>query len=170
MMSTTYGKVESPDFWTIVVIAVIVFVGFFTAPFWYNFALGDTAYEPHPEIAAAAGNECIMPIEEIRVEHMELLDDWRDEAIREGKRNRVDLSRGARLKTKSLSNTCLGCHTDREAFCSQCHEYAGVETKSTIFGIELHNEVYCWDCHVDSETGKRPPPPEGGDLRREGRE
>ena len=167
---TSYGKVESPDFWTVVVIALVVFLGFFLAPIWYNRAFGDPTYQPEPEIAPTAGSECILPTDEIRVEHMELLDLWRNEAVREAKRNRVDLSRGARLKARSLTNTCLGCHNDKAAFCSQCHEYAGVETESTVFGIALHNEVYCWDCHVDSETGKRPVTDTAVRERREGSE
>ncbi|HUL36575.1 MAG TPA: hypothetical protein VLW47_02740, partial [Thermodesulfobacteriota bacterium] len=35
----------------------------------------------------------------------------------------------------SLSRTCMNCHKDKEEFCDQCHNYAGVTNK-------------CWDCHI----------------------
>ena len=39
----------------------------------------------------------------------------------------------------SLTNTCLGCHSNKAQFCDQCHNY-------------LEVTPYCWDCHVDPIT------------------
>lgn len=127
------------DAWK-VVIGVVIFLGFFTFPIWYNLALGQQDWN-EPTIAAGAGSECIMERSKIRVEHMELLDDWRDEAVREAHRFRPNVQ--GTHRNKSLTKTCMGCHTDREEFCGRCHTFVGVEG-------ELFSEVYCWDCHVDS--------------------
>jgi hypothetical protein len=125
------------DFWKVLV-GLAIFVGFFTTPFWYMQVWGNPDDEPEPEIdRAVAGTECVLPLEEIRVRHMELIDDWRNEVVREGNRMREDLERAPRFPEKSLTNTCLGCHTDRVAFCDSCHNYVG-------------EKPYCWDCHVDS--------------------
>lgn len=35
----------------------------------------------------------------------------------------------------SLQNTCMKCHSNKEEFCDQCHNYANVSP-------------FCWDCHV----------------------
>ena len=132
-------SVTAPDFGIVFGIATVVFLGFFTSPIWYSAAFGEANYTPQPQIAEAAGDECIMDRDLIRVEHMELLDDWRDETVRETKRMRVDTARGGRFREKSLTKTCLGCHTEPENFCDVCHDYAG-------------EDPYCWDCHVDANT------------------
>ncbi len=137
------GKLP-PDFYVAVLPIVIVFLAWFTSPFWANAAVGQVVWNV-ALLAAGAGSVCIMDTADIRVEHMELLDDWRDEAIREGHRGRKNLDRGARFRHKSLTKTCLGCHTDREAFCDRCHEY-------------VDKDPYCWDCHVNSGKAPRPGP------------
>ena len=38
--------------------------------------------------------------------------------------------------TMSLTGTCLSCHSNRDTFCTACHDYANVEPT-------------CWDCHVE---------------------
>lgn len=159
------GKLP-PDFALVVVPALLIFLGLFTSPVWYNAAFGQTEWE-EPVVAASAGDECVLPAAEMRFEHMELLDDWRDEVVREhtrfrdealqnGKRVHVEIERATGFREKSLTNTCLGCHTDRESFCDRCHGYAG-------------EDPYCWDCHV--ESGKAPRRSASRDSeRREGSE
>lgn len=92
------------------------------------------------DVSHARGEETPESYEErrliARTEHMELLDDWRDEVVREGKRLRLGMHAGDARATKSLSNTCLDCHTNQAEFCDRCHDNAGVAP-------------YCWDCHVD---------------------
>jgi hypothetical protein len=77
--------------------------------------------------------------EYMRTEHMQLVMDWRDEAVRE--MDRVYVSEDGRRFNKSMTGTCLGCHTDKAAFCDRCHDYLGVKP-------------YCWDCHVVPEEGR----------------
>jgi len=53
----------------------------------------------------------------------------------------------------NLHKTCMGCHTSRNRFCNQCHDYNDVVPP-------------CWDCHFapsevvkgqKSEVGVQPP-------------
>ena len=64
---------------------------------------------------------------------MDLLNDWRDEVIRG--HDRFFEGPDGSIMEKSLTNTCLSCHTDKDKFCDQCHDYAGVVP-------------YCWECHI----------------------
>ncbi len=72
----------------------------------------------------------------MRDSHMKLLIQWRDQVVRENKR----LYKGSDEKTHtmSLTNTCLNCHSNKEQFCDQCHNYVGVTPT-------------CWNCHIIPE-------------------
>jgi hypothetical protein len=63
---------------------------------------------------------------------MQLLDQWRDEVSREGKREPITV--GGVAYEKSLMNGCMNCHSDKKKFCDECHVYTAVKP-------------YCWDCH-----------------------
>ncbi len=111
---------------------IIIFLVLFTSPFWTN--LGSSSYE-RPKLALPAGEkECIEPVEYMRAEHMTLLDTWRDEALREGKRTYV--ASNGKVWTISLQNTCMSCHANKAEFCDKCHDSNSVSP-------------YCWDCHVE---------------------
>ena len=111
------------------VIAFLILIG---TPFWYNLATGKSGHRP--EIVKPAGQKsCVMDGAYMRAYHMDLLNDWRDEYVREGKLYH-ELPGGKRV-LKSLSSTCLDCHKNKSEFCDRCHGYAGVDP-------------YCWDCHV----------------------
>jgi hypothetical protein len=111
-------------------IGLIIFIAIVTFPFWYN--LGRAA--PVPELAKAKGEMCVLPAEEMKTEHMKLLDVWRDTVVREG--NRIYVNSSGKEFEMSLTNTCLDCHAEKAEFCDKCHNYASVSP-------------YCWDCHVD---------------------
>jgi len=64
---------------------------------------------------------------------MDLLNEWRDQVVRENDRYEIG-SDGVRFE-RSLSNTCLNCHVNKDKFCDKCHDYMGVQP-------------YCWDCHL----------------------
>ena len=116
-------------------IAVIAF----TAPFWLN--LGSSTYT-YPELAVPAekdGTKCIESKEWMRANHMTMLNQWRDEAIREGKRTYI--ATDGKEWTISLQNTCQQCHADKAEFCDKCHTANDVAP-------------YCWDCHVAPEENK----------------
>ena len=102
-------------------------------PFWNRlFAAGD-ATAPELELPADA-SQCVEATEYMTANHMDLLNRWRDAVVREGGRE-YTASSGEKY-VMSLTGTCLGCHTSREAFCTRCHDYANVEPT-------------CWDCHLE---------------------
>lgn len=110
---------------------IVIFVGLFTFPFWSN--LLTPKYE-RPQLALPANQkECIEPAEYMRAEHMHILDVWRDQALREGKRAYV--ASNGKVWDISLQNTCMKCHANKADFCDKCHNSNSVSP-------------YCWDCHV----------------------
>ena len=64
---------------------------------------------------------------------MQLLNLWRDEALR--KENRTYVSSTGKKWEISLQKTCLKCHNNTTDFCDKCH---------------ISNSVYpyCWTCHI----------------------
>ena len=117
-----------------------IFLVLVTFPFWFGAASGKADYRPDPQLAPGLqGKTCVEPKAFMRSYHMDLLDDWRDEAVRDGER--IHVGHDGQAHDKSLTNTCLKCHSNKEQFCDQCHNYLGVSP-------------YCWDCHV--ETKGRP--------------
>lgn len=109
---------------------LIIFVLFITIPIWYNH--GDAGNAPTPELPKDVKN-CVLPVEEIRATHMSLLNEWRDDVLREGKRETFELE--GKQYQKSLMLTCMDCHKSKKKFCDTCHDYASVKP-------------YCWDCHI----------------------
>ncbi|HWR58042.1 MAG TPA: sulfate reduction electron transfer complex DsrMKJOP subunit DsrJ [Thermodesulfovibrionales bacterium] len=119
-----------------IILGMIVFVGIFTFPFVYN--IGKANVRPDPKIDTPAINElkekkCVESKEFMRAEHMKMLNDWRDSAVRDGARRYVN-SEGKEF-TISLQNTCMHCHSNKKQFCDQCHNYMAVTP-------------YCWTCHI----------------------
>lgn len=116
-----------------IIIGLIIFAGLLTFPFLYN--KGTTPPAPQPELTAMAkqAGKCVESKDYMKSSHMELLNTWRDEAIREGKRT-YTASDGKTYRI-SLQNTCMECHANKAKFCDQCHNYAEVTP-------------YCWDCHL----------------------
>jgi len=110
---------------------LIIFVCLGTFAIWYG--SGDTKHVPKPEKPAGYTN-CVKPTEFMKQSHMVLLNQWRDEVLREGKREQVKAGDG-KMYEKSLQNGCMHCHTSKEKFCDECHNYASVKP-------------YCWDCHM----------------------
>lgn len=111
--------------------------GFFIialSPWWWNLITGGAVAAPEPELTAKAreAKYCVEPTEYMRTGHMRLLDSWREEVVRQGRRTYIS-SRG-RSFDMSLTNTCLDCHDNKAKFCDACHNYASVRP-------------YCWDCH-----------------------
>ena len=122
-----------------VIPGIIVFAGLFPAPFWINML--SSSHEEVKVVLPAepvtffgeARSECVEPREWMAANHMELLLEWRDQALREGKRIYV-ASDGKKWET-SLQNTCMACHSNKADFCDKCHNANSVNP-------------YCWDCHV----------------------
>ena len=121
-----------------VITGLVIFVLFAGFPFWKNLA-GSPESLPELKIPAEAGDHCVEDRDFMRQKHMKLLDNWRNEVVRENKKVYTN-AKGEHFN-KSLTNTCLNCHQDREEFCDTCHAAADVKT-------------YCFDCHLSSEYPK----------------
>jgi hypothetical protein len=114
-------------------VALVIVVGF---PLWYALP-GDSG--PRPELELPAGEtQCVEHKEYMTAFHMDLLDDWRDAVVRDGRTEYKSKAYGKTYKM-SLTGTCMGCHQKRDTFCDRCHEYADVNP-------------YCWDCHLEPEV------------------
>ena len=111
---------------------LLVFLALVTFPIWYGLGTGVEARVPTIEKPTNA-DRCVEDGAFMRKEHMQVVMDWRDEAVRDNQR--IFVTDDGRRYTKSLTGTCLGCHTDKSASCDRCHEYLAVTP-------------YCWDCHV----------------------
>lgn len=149
-----------------IIAGLVIGVGLLMAPFFYN--AGKAAKAPEPELTAKAkeAGECVAPRDYMARYHMQLLDDWRNTAVRGGERyydtsektlhlqvleDIVDASASAgerhynpvkqKIYYKSLQLTCLDCHSNKSKFCDQCHNYIGVTP-------------YCWECHLQPEENK----------------
>lgn len=113
---------------------LIVFLALVTFPFWNNFGAKEWKQPelklPPKEVAT----QCIESKEFMREQHMKILDDWRDQVVREGKRIYISKTDHKEYQM-SLQNTCMKCHDDKEKFCDKCHTTASVSP-------------YCWDCHI----------------------
>ena len=121
-----------------VITGLVVFVALVSSPFWLTAAGGKADYKPQPELAKGLeGKKCVESKEYMRAFHMDLLNRWRDEVVRED--SRVHYSPDGRAFDKSLSNTCLECHSNTEQFCDRCHDFVGVNP-------------YCWDCHIEKKV------------------
>lgn len=123
-----------------IILGLIIFVGLFSFPFWFN--VGKAA--PAPELVltekAKAAKECVLPKEFMTTEHMQLLDVWRLKVVRSGETEFVNTA--GKTFDMSLSNTCLDCHSNKAEFCDRCHNYASVKP-------------YCFDCHIDNPKGDK---------------
>lgn len=125
-----------------IIIGLLIFIGLVTVPFYYG--SGSNAAMPEPSLDTPIINmlstkKCVESREYMRANHMQLLNEWRDAVVRDGERTYKD--EDGKEITRSLQNTCLGCHSNKEAFCDRCHTYTNVKP-------------YCWDCHLGTKEKK----------------
>ena len=121
-------------------LGLAVFVTFFTIPIWRQ-TPGVRIAPPNLKLPAGE-KECVAPKAFMRTSHMELLTDWRDDAVRDGQREFIAVN--GKHYDKSLTRTCLGqCHGNHTEFCDRCHSYNGVRTDS------------CWACHNEPHLAVR---------------
>ncbi|MBU1486859.1 sulfate reduction electron transfer complex DsrMKJOP subunit DsrJ [bacterium] len=121
-----------------IIAGLIIFLGLAALPFFYS--RGQTS-APEPDLDTPAINqmskkECVESADFMRANHMKLLDEWRNSAVREGDRE-YGVIDGVEYD-KSLQNTCMRCHSNKKDFCDRCHNYASVKP-------------YCWNCHIAPE-------------------
>jgi hypothetical protein len=113
-----------------VFIGLAVFITLILFPIWFNFGGAETL--PNPQLPKDY-KQCVESVDFMRSSHMKLLNQWRDEVVRSGKREFIEIA--GQKHEKSLQNGCMKCHTSKVKFCDQCHNYAAVNP-------------YCWDCHI----------------------
>ncbi|MDP1653111.1 MAG: hypothetical protein Q8L56_10365 [Rhodocyclaceae bacterium] len=86
---------------------------------------------PKPTIMIENPGQCIASVDEMRRNHMGMLQHTRDRTMRQGIRGE-----------KASLNECINCHASKttgsvlgkDGFCESCHAYAAVK-------------VDCWQCH-----------------------
>jgi [DsrC]-trisulfide reductase subunit J len=121
-----------------VIAGIVIFLIVVLFPIWFTGAFGDFKM-PEPDPATdATRTECVRNNEDgwMTANHMDLLNEWRDDVVRREDRGPV-LIAGEEWE-KSLTRTCLGCHGSYQNFCNECHTYADVKPD-------------CWQCHVIPE-------------------
>jgi hypothetical protein len=122
-----------------IITGLVIFFILFAFPFLYNG--GRSAPVPQPELTPKAkeAKQCVESKAFMTSYHMQLLDEWRNAAIREG--DRVYAATTGKNYVVSLQNTCMQCHSNKSKFCDQCHNYMGVAP-------------YCWQCHIEPKEKK----------------
>jgi len=128
--------------WGLIILGLVIFFIVVTFPFWYG--KGKTSPPvlrlDTLAIAQLKDKRCVEDTSFMRESHMKLLDAWRNESVREGKR--LYTAKDGRTFEKSLSGTCLKCHSNKEQFCDRCHNYLGAKPS-------------CFSCHnVPGEVKK----------------
>lgn len=96
-----------------IIAGMVIFLCLITFPVWYNVVSGKAAYTPKPEIVTKE-KQCVEPKEYMRAKHMELMNQWRNSVVREGKR--VYTGFKGKSYDMSLTRTCLGCHSNKAQF------------------------------------------------------
>jgi hypothetical protein len=153
---STYSSPDRPK----IVVGLGLFVILVAFPVWYSAAGpkrdrdgdGKPDYRPLPQLPEGAAS-CIESTEFMRASHMDLLDEWRNSVVRDDNYDYVSLKDGQHWQ-RSLSKTCMSCHTSQQKFCGECHDYLGVAPD-------------CWICHVEPEragavaAGAKSPEPAG---------
>jgi hypothetical protein len=121
--------------WGMIALGLLIFAVLITFPFWYGKgkATPPTLSLDTPAIARLQEKRCVEDASFIRANHMKLLAVWRDEAVREG--NRLYTAKDGLAFEKSLTGTCLKCHSNKDQFCDRCHHYVGAKPT-------------CFNCHI----------------------
>jgi hypothetical protein len=120
-----------------IILGIVAFLVLVLFPIWYTAANGNAGYRPEIEPPPGGESACVEDTDFMRSNHMDLLDRWRDDYVRHGDRIHHSDHTGKEY-TKSLSGTCMSCHSNKAAFCDRCHDYMGVSP-------------YCWNCHVEPQ-------------------
>ncbi|MFZ0428101.1 MAG: sulfate reduction electron transfer complex DsrMKJOP subunit DsrJ [Acidobacteriota bacterium] len=119
-----------------VIAGLLIFGIVVSFPFWYDWAQPGRGGPPEL-VKPKDADHCVESLEFMRARHMALLNQWRDDFVRNGQRVYVS-SQGESFRI-SLTGTCLQCHGARADFCDRCHTYVGENPP-------------CWNCHLDPHT------------------
>ncbi|AET67340.1 hypothetical protein Desor_1700 [Desulfosporosinus orientis DSM 765] len=115
-----------------IIASLIIFVGLFTIPFFYN--LGKANAGPEIDAQQLADFQSIEPSVNMIANHPQMFNQWRDELVRNGKTVYVN-SEGKEI---DISLEKLEGTDQSSQFCVSCHNYTAVDPT-------------CWDCHSGPE-------------------
>ena len=118
---------------------IIVVLASFAGLFVYSRVGAQAGWPPKLEAPPKGEKQCVESKEYMRRHHVDLLIQWRDRRVREGALKYI--ASDGKEYTMSLSQTCLGCHSNKAQFCDRCHDQMGVQPP-------------CFDCHVQAEKGE----------------
>jgi len=122
--------------WGLIILGLGIFVVGVTFPIWYGTIKSTPAPVlslDTPVINSMQNKKCVEDTAFMRADHMKMLKTWRDEAVREGHREYT--AKDGRKYEKSLTGTCIQCHSNKEQFCDRCHNYVGAKPT-------------CFSCHI----------------------
>lgn len=98
---------------------------------------------PSPTIPKGNAEKCVLPTEEMRINHMTKILHQRDETMKKG------------IRTEQFSlKKCINCHVvkddagkavshkDKRHFCNSCHTYAAVK-------------IDCFECHASKPNARK---------------
>jgi len=117
-----------------VMAGLVIFLGLALLPILYNMGPGDAGAKPVLKPPPGGETQCVEDKAWMRGNHMQLIMNWREEVVRGADRTYKSGLTG-KDHNKSLTGECLSCHSNKENFCDQCHNYLKVKP-------------YCWDCHI----------------------
>lgn len=126
-----------------IVFGLAVFVILVTFPFWSRVAASGESQTRLPELDYPTDETaCVEDTPFMTANHMDLLNQWRDDLVRDGIQEYTATSGGnaGQVYEMSLTKTCLDCHESRDDFCTRCHDYANVTPT-------------CWECHTTPGGG-----------------
>lgn len=124
----------------LVALGLILFVLLFTFPVLMNLGKSVTSTQPPSllqdqkamqELADKLG---VKNIDEFRERHKQVLAEWKDSVVRDGKR--IYVTKDGREIPISLQNLA-----SQPQYCNACHDYVGIEKPN------------CWTCHVEPKGG-----------------
>ena len=135
---------------SIIFVGLVIFLVLVTFPTWYTLGFTGDASPPDLELPEEV-SQCVEDTQYMTANHMKLLREWRNAVVREGRKSYTSADFGEQYEM-SLTNTCLECHTNREGFCTRCHEYVNVVSLQSVQGSTTDKRgIRCWDCHVEPQ-------------------
>jgi len=123
-MSIKKALNENKKAFAIILPVLIILFPFGYSILNYVFAHGKQGTQPFIEMPDERYKNCVRETAYMRFHHWELLNEIREEVVREGKRGEIGLDK------------CRECHPNRERFCNQCHN--AVSLKPDCFGCHYY--------------------------------
>lgn len=118
-----------------IIASLIIFVGLFTIPFFYN--MGKANAGPEIDAQKLAEMQSIEPGINMIANHPQLFNQWRDEFVRNGQTVYIN-SQGKAIDINI--ERLVGDSSSQ--FCVSCHNYTAVKPT-------------CWDCHSGPGGAKK---------------